>query len=145
MPYERVDEKAKYARLEEENKALAARVGKIEQEKRDTERYSKLSELRQTYALDLKKEVERTKELTDAQFVRHLECIVENYARIPIGASLFVPEHVAQEGIEAEKYSRQISERAIAIVSQERAAGNHGYTFEAARAKAAEEIKGKVA
>lgn len=101
-------EKARYARIEAENKELRQRIEKIEArnstieaERRQTDRYSKLSDLSRSFVLDPAKEMERTKGYSDEQFENHLDCIVDNYSRIPVGQRLYVPESV-----EPSRYSR---------------------------------------
>lgn len=147
MALQNVGEKARYARIERENAELKQRVSKIENDKREAERYSKLNELRRDYALDLEKEKARVKTMTDEQFVSHLECIVENYSRIPVGAGLYVPDSIeSRESHEQqERYSREVAQKAMDRVTEERAKGNHGYTYEAARMAVRAEMDGKKA
>lgn len=147
MALQTIEEKARYARIEQEATALRKEVDQIKAEKRETERYSKLNDLRRDYSLDIEKEKARVKGMTDAQFVDHLTCIVENYSRIPIGASLFVPDTIESRDsqIEQERYALDVKERAMSLVNEERSKGNHGYTYEQARSIAITELAAKKA
>lgn len=102
-------EKARYARIESENKQLRERIEKLEArsaqsdtERRKAERYSKLNELSRVFTLDPAKELSRTEKFNDEQFEEHLDCIAENYSRIPVGQRLYVPPE-----IDADRYAKK--------------------------------------
>jgi len=91
----------------------------------NAERYSQLVQLRQVYAFDLEKEVERCRysRMTDEQFKDHLAIIRENYKRIPVGERL-PPLGAAVELDEArEQYSEDIRRRALAIAKRKKEQG----------------------
>ena len=75
-------DKIRYQRIEQENKNLARRVEKIEEEKRRSVRSAKLQALRYERVFDVDAECKRCSGMTDDQFQDHLDVIVENYARI---------------------------------------------------------------
>lgn len=138
--YSREGERERYARLEREHKELQARLSVIENGKRQAERYSKLQGLRSEHAFDLKKEAERCSKLTDQQFLDHVVCIRENYAKIPAGMGLpvAVGEHYTEPG-EKDKYARRVSERALEIALAGIDFGKH-VSYEQARAEAVKEL-----
>lgn len=125
-------EKARYARIEAENKALKDRLDKLEarnaqsdSDRRKTDRYSKLSELSRHYQFDPKKEAARTEKLDDEQFENHLDAITENYQRIPVGQRLYVPSEIEptrysrdSEGPQKGRASASESEAAIALATK---------------------------
>lgn len=87
-------DKARYERLQSELGDTKARLAKIEGEKRQAERFSKLQVLRteRGYVFDMEKELGRAAKMSDDQFNEHVETIVENYQRAPIGERpLFTP------------------------------------------------------
>jgi len=91
----------------------------------NAERYSQLVQLRQLYAFDLEKEVERCRysRMNDEQFRDHLQIIRENYRRIPVGERL-PPLGAAVELDEArEKYSEDVRRRALAIAKRKKEQG----------------------
>lgn len=91
----------------------------------NAERYSQLVQLRQVYAFDLDKELERCRysRMTDEQFKDHLAIIRENYRRIPVGERL-PPLGAAVELDEArEQYSEEVRRRALEIAKRKKAAG----------------------
>lgn len=120
--YARASEKARYAKLESEVTALRAERDAERQERVKVERHSKLGELRTTFAFDLDKEVARCATMDDAQFARHLDCVTENYQRIPIGASLYAPP-LDRPASATEQYSRETCGKAIKIADELRAKG----------------------
>lgn len=91
----------------------------------NAERYSQLVQLRQVYAFDLAKEVERCRysRMSDEQFRDHLEMIRENYRPIPIGER--IPWEAAPAGSdhERERYSEDVRRRALAIAKRRKEAG----------------------
>ena len=87
----------------------------------NAERFSKLQELRYRYTFDLDKQVERCKygKMNSEQFQDHLDMVAENFARIPEGEMLPIPDGTARESngrpggvAEREKYSKQHSDEA---------------------------------
>lgn len=91
----------------------------------NAERYSQLVQLRQVYAFDLDREVERCRysQMTDKQFLDHLAIIRENYKRIPVGERL-PPLGAAVELDQArEQYSEEVRRRALEIAKRKKAAG----------------------
>ena len=142
--YSSIAEKERYAKLEAEKAELEAKLAEIQKEKDRSERYAKLHELRMTHAFDVEKEIERVSDYSESQFLKHCEAIVENYSRIPIGATIHVPPAIAEREMktqqEREQYSRKVTERAMSLVATERAKGNHGVTYEHCLAQAREEI-----
>lgn len=93
----------------------------------NAERYSQLVQLRQVYAFDLDKELERCRysRMTDEQFKDHLAIIRENYKRIPVGERL-PPLGAAVELDEArEQYGEEVRRRALEIAKRKKAAGEN--------------------
>ncbi|MBC7238550.1 MAG: hypothetical protein H5T71_00405, partial [Chloroflexi bacterium] len=91
----------------------------------NAERYSQLVQLRQVYAFDLEKEVERCRysRMTDEQFKDHLAIIRENYKQIPVGERL-PPLGAAVELDESrEKYSEEVLRRALEIAKRKKELG----------------------
>ena len=91
----------------------------------NAERYSQLVQLRQFYAFDLEKEVERCRysRMTDEQFRDHIAVIRENYRRIPVGERL-PPLGPAMELEESrEKYSEDVRRRALEIAKRKKELG----------------------
>lgn len=91
----------------------------------NAERYSQLVQLRQAYAFDLDKEVERCRysKMSDGQFKDHLAVIRENYRRIPVGERL-PPLGAAVEPDEArERYGEEIRRRALEIAKRKKELG----------------------
>ncbi|HPP54278.1 MAG TPA: hypothetical protein PK777_15100, partial [Thermoguttaceae bacterium] len=92
----------------------------------NAERYSQLVQLRQCYAFDLDKEVERCRSsrMTEDQFRDHLEVIRENYQRIPVGERLPPLGSALHWGQEVqEQYSEDQRRRARQLVLAARAEG----------------------
>ena len=100
----------------------------------NAERYSRLVELRQHYAFDLNKEIERCKcsRMSDQQFADHVQVIRENYRRIPIGERL-PPLPPAEDPFAEprEKYTAEDGRKAREIVMAARERGQT-ITFEEA-------------
>lgn len=139
--YGREGERERYARIERENRELRGRVAQIEHRSRKAERYSKLSDLRREFALDVSKELARCEKMTDSQFLDHVCCIRENYSRIPVGLDIPVPVGASiEEFRDKEQYSRRTSERARDLVMQARESGQN-LSFEAALDQAKKEFK----
>lgn len=91
----------------------------------NAERYSQLVQLRQVYAFDLEKEVERCRysRMTDEQFRDHLAIIRENYKRIPVGERL-PPLGAAVELDESrERYGEEVRRRALEIAKRKKELG----------------------
>ena len=84
---EKPTEKEPYSRL-------AARVAALESQKRHIERYSRLQAKSGQFIMDPDDEIETTKDMTDAQFDRHVnKTIPEHYQRNPVGLPWPVPEN----------------------------------------------------
>lgn len=127
---------AQYSRLSSElevmraeKAALEARVGKAEADRRNVERYSRLSELRANYAFDLDKEAKRCGPLSDEQFAEHCDSIVENYSRIGAGEMIRVPglerPEAARTETEKQRYARSTVDEAVRIVQDARDRGEN--------------------
>ena len=140
-----VEDRERYARLEGEVQELKARLAKTENEKTQADRRAKLQALRRVHAFDMDKEIERCSKMNDEQFVDHCGVILEHYQRIPVDSSVYSPESgdlppSGQTPEETERYSRQVKERAVAIVMEERGKGNDGYAYESALERARAEV-----
>lgn len=108
--------------LESQKNELAAMRKQLDEERAirvNAERYSQLVQLRQCYAFDLDKEVERCRysRMTEDQFRDHLEVIRENYQRIPVGERLPPLGSALHWGRESqEQYSEDQRRRARQLV-----------------------------
>jgi hypothetical protein len=91
----------------------------------NAERYSQLVQLRQVYAFDLEKEVERCRasKMTDSQFQDHLSVIRENYRRIPVGERLPPLGAAVELEDSREQYSEDIRRRALEIAKRRKESG----------------------
>jgi hypothetical protein len=133
-------DKAKYAKtldalrqtiaiLQDENAELRAVVDAETEKRVNAERYQKLDALRKTRAFDIDKEAQKCKYsrkggMDDKAFADHLECITENYHRIPVG-EVDLPTHGAgaQDPMYREKYSKETSDKAFKICEEKRLKG----------------------
>lgn len=143
-PAARSGDTAAYARQkDEENQQLRDRIDQLEARNRHQERFSRLTQLRQSYAFELKDEAEETKDLSQEQFDRHLERIKRNYARIPADQqTLYVPpaEVIQEAGADPEKPQREkYSRRAMEIFQAKQKAGQYINSEEAYQLAAAED------
>lgn len=120
--YEAASEKARYAKLETEVEQLKSQIADEQKARVQVERFSKLNELRMTFAFDLEKEVSRCQPMDADQFAKHLDCITENYQRIPVGASIYVPP-LDKPQPQVEQYSRETVGKAIKLADELRAKG----------------------
>ena len=91
----------------------------------NAERYSKLADRRQHFALDLDKEVERCDytKMSPEQFAEHIECIEANYKRIPVGEGL--PTHTEGAAMAAAAATRPRPLRRLGGGAGPRAARRH--------------------
>jgi hypothetical protein len=143
--YALATEKAKYANLEAEYVALRTQFDAERGERRKAERYSKLQELRTTFAFEMDKEVARCVPMSDEQFVAHLGVITENYQRIPVGASIYVPPLDKPEPPKTEKYSRDVCEKAVKIADDLRKSGAKEIVWDDCLKRASESMPKAVA
>jgi len=106
----------KYARLEAEVEHLRTQLQEEQAHRLNAERYSRLYELRQQFAFDLDKEVERCQaaKMTPEQFEDHVALIRENYQRLPVGHRLPAGQ-LPPSGAQSERYQKELAEKAVAI------------------------------
>lgn len=106
----------KYARLEGEVERLRVQLQAEQAHRLNAERYSRLYELRQQFAFDLDKEVERCEaaKMSPEQFEDHMAIIRENYQRLPVGHRLPTGE-LPPSGAQTERYQKELTEKAVAI------------------------------
>lgn len=139
--------KALYSQQNEEIKALKARLNAADAEKVAITRQSRIMTLRRTHAFDENKAVAYSKSLNDEQFEGYLGQIVDMATPIPIDQQ-FIPtpglEAPARRADEAEKYSRDCSERAVQLVMAARGRGENT-SYEDCLAKAQAELSPKSA
>ncbi len=115
--------------LESQKSELANLRKQLEEERAiriNAERYSQLVQLRQSYAFNLEKEMERCRysRMSDEQFRDHLEVIRENYQRIPVGERLPPLAAAVVWGQEPqEQYSADVRQRAKQLVLEARQQG----------------------
>lgn len=113
-PYQNLDEKMRYQKLQDAHVALLARVGVIEADKVKAEHYGKLSELRTMRAFDIDKECTRCINMIPEVFADHCASILENYQPIPIGMSLFVPPlEMPRPAGQTERYTKAQIDNAV--------------------------------
>lgn len=122
--------RASHDRLETEAEKLRDRVARLEDDKRQTERYSKLSTLAATYVFDVADEAKHCEAMSDEQFASHLTR-VERYARHDDPTKVgYLPgltepvktgEQKQDESTRRERYSR----RAVQLADAARAKGQH--------------------
>lgn len=129
---------AKYSRLEAELAAVRAENAKIRRESDNKIKHSRLVSLRQTHAFDLRKAYQRAEPMDMPTFDLFAQDIQENYARIPVNASVPVAESIEDD--EQERYSREVADRAEAIVQEQRNSGNHDFRYSDGRRMAEAEL-----
>ncbi|HWA97908.1 MAG TPA: hypothetical protein VG713_05425 [Pirellulales bacterium] len=123
----------KYARrfhqMEQEMATLNQQLEAERGARVDAERYSMLSERRQTLVFDLPqvRELCRYSKMNDEQFKAHLSMMDANFQRIPVGIEppSFDATSPDRPGgrVEQEKYSRELSDRAFRIAENRAKAG----------------------
>ena len=116
-------ELARANKAEERLNALEAQVGQIRAEKVKAERYSKLNDLLNAgYVLTVEDEIKDCEPLTDEQFGRHCDKIVQRYARAPVGQGLFIPPSEKRDGVprdeKRERYSKTAQEVTLELRSK---------------------------
>jgi len=91
----------------------------------NAERYSQLVQLRQFYAFDLEKEVERCRysKMSDEQFRDHISVIRENYRRIPVGERLPPLGQAVELEESREKYGEEVRRQALEIAKRKKEIG----------------------
>ncbi len=123
---ERLD-KMNYSKLEAEVEELKAENAKAKSEKRKVERYSRLNDMQHAgYQFDIEKEITRTTNFDDAQFDAHLDCITENYSRIPMEGvvpRLHTPDIYKGASRDEQEKKALYSKRAVEIATREANAG----------------------
>jgi len=121
-------------------RAIVAEIERLQREldaeraeRINAQRNATLVALRQQYAFDLTREMERCRwpKMTDEQFQEHVECIRENYRRIPVGERLPVFQSPSPMEFQREQYSEEDRRRARELVLRERERGVE-LTFEEA-------------
>lgn len=110
----------RYRALEVEVQRLRHELEREQNRRRNSERYARLSELRQEYAFDLEREVERCRaeKMDDQRFAEHVEIIRENYQRIPIGEQLPVGVHAGPALATKAHYEKELHDRARKIAER---------------------------
>jgi hypothetical protein len=124
----------KYSRMAGELSTLRGTMeklrGQLDEERSrrvNTERYAALSDIRRTRLFDLDSEFELVKygKMSDAEFGGHIERIGQNYREIPLDTSLPTFDLPAAMGghrpggaAAKEKYSREVSDKALAIAKR---------------------------
>jgi hypothetical protein len=123
----------------ESYRAIVAQIERLQQEleaeraeRINAQRQATLVALRQQYAFDLTREMERCAwpKMSDAQFEEHVQCIRENYRRIPIGERWPILPSPPMD-VQPEQYSEDQRRRARELVLRERERGVE-LTFEEA-------------
>jgi len=114
-----------YSAMAKRIEELQARLEAAEAERVNAERYARLVSLRQFYAFDLSREMERCRwpKMGHEQFEDHLRCIEENYRRIPIGERLPMIATPPAPGETREQYSEDDRRRARELVLRQREKG----------------------
>lgn len=82
---------------------INALTKKVDQERSDAVRYSKLNELGRTYAFDIQEEFETCADMTDSQFERHVTATVTKYSRRDDETAV---ELYDDNSVEVERYGR---------------------------------------
>lgn len=123
--------RARYAKMEADNKAMADKVRRLEERQVNSDRYHMVSELRRSLAFDETKFVDPEQgrllekysygNMSDATFRDTLELIADIASPIPVGASLYAPDDAiprARNEQQAERYARETSEEAVRMCRQ---------------------------
>lgn len=104
------------ARYERENEGLRRRVEVLERDKREAERYQKLTAKQaEGFVFDLEDELNDTRDMNDQQFERHLARI-ERYERAPLSdqvPALHTPPLQKGQVKQTEDYQRERAEWAV--------------------------------
>ena len=128
MRLSRRSDAARYSRLESEVAQLRQQVKTAEREREMTDRYSRVSEARQTSAFDERKLqpfVDPAKYSREA-FDQALDLATSSAERIPVGVSLHVPRAVGDgPQSDKERASRRLSDKAKEIATRYAKAGKH--------------------
>lgn len=86
---ERDQMRRKFARLEDENKALFARLAEVERKERLAVRKSELIGLEgEGFNFDINEELDNVVDLAPAAYEKHVSNIRKNYARVPVGVRI---------------------------------------------------------
>lgn len=111
MPYSaNPDEKVRYAMLERENRDLKARVEGIERNARQVTRYSQLERLSLTHRFNPDEEIKECVDLTQEQFDKHVNRIIQHYEKIPAGGQYALPYEKPQLRVSDSQQEREIAE-----------------------------------
>jgi len=114
----------RYQQLEQELRSVRPELERVRREleaernlRRNAERFAKLCELREQYSFDLEKEMKRcaAEKMSDEQFAEHVELIRENYQKIPVATSLPWLYAPSQQGANAERFEKEIHDKARKI------------------------------
>lgn len=131
-------ERARYAKIEAENKALKerqdaieARLKEADQKAERAERYSKLNELRSAGVLiDPDTEVERTAKYSRDQFESHLD-FLSTHVAVPMGITLPI-DGIERPKARGDSAPKELVDKATRYAISQREQGNLKYTYEEA-------------
>lgn len=108
------------------NAEMEKRLAAIEADKREAQRYSRLSDARQQHAFDIDEQLEFTRDMSDDQFDRYMLSAVPNFSPIPLGEHVPVlptPDIDRGRAKQSEDYRRQKSEWVANEVEKRRGKG----------------------
>ena len=122
-----MNDQARYSKLESEVKELRDKAAKAEREKEMTERYSRVSEARQTRAFnveDMQPFMDPAKYSREG-FEQALKLATSSAEVIPVDVTLHVPRVLGESQDSKGKKARDVSDRAKAIATRYAKQGKH--------------------
>lgn len=127
-------ERARYAKVQAENRQLADRVKRLEAENRRARierarasREAELVELAQYHRMSIETELQRCdpERMSDQAFRDHVDGVIkENYEKLPVGVPfVYAPDLPAKSATNRQNYSKEQCEKARRIVLERREKG----------------------
>lgn len=130
------EQKRKYTRLEGENSDLRKENAELKDKATYERRRSDLTSLAKTYALNIEKELENAKDMSEPQWERHTDLIRTNYQRVPDGGGiggLGVPPASTDEDEKRKKYHKAARDHCEEILRRTNKGVDYNTVYEKVR------------